>query len=91
MQDHDPDIALRLKGYRLTTAEILYHLPDHPQLLQSFLWQTMDLAPDFPRVHKFLDYWALHIEATLHSIRLAHAELIKPQEFIYQDGVFKLH
>ncbi|MGH7224968.1 MAG: usg protein, partial [Gemmataceae bacterium] len=26
-------IRLQLEGYRLTTAEILYHLPDHPHLL----------------------------------------------------------
>lgn len=91
MKEHDPDLALRLQGYHLTTAEILYHLPDHPQLLQSFIWQTMDQAPEFPRLHRFLDYWTQHIEATLHSICLTHSELIKPQEIIYQDGVFKLN
>ena len=30
-------IDLMLKGYRLTTAEILYHMPDHPKLLQTFV------------------------------------------------------
>ena len=24
----------QLDGYRLTTAQILYHMPDHPRLLQ---------------------------------------------------------
>ncbi len=32
------ELELRIQGYRLTTAEILYHLPDHPSLLQSFTW-----------------------------------------------------
>jgi uncharacterized protein Usg len=36
---HEPEIATLLKGYSLTTAEILYRLPDHPALLQSFIWQ----------------------------------------------------
>ena len=37
---------LQLRDYRLTTAEIIYHLPDHPALLQSFVWQNLDLAPE---------------------------------------------
>ena len=31
------DLSLQLNGYRLTTAEILYYMPDHPALLQSFV------------------------------------------------------
>jgi uncharacterized protein Usg len=60
-------------GYRLTTAEILYHLPDHPHLLQTFIWQQMDLAPDFPVLRKFLDFWAHNLDGTLHSVKVAHA------------------
>ena len=40
-------LNLMLKGYRLTTAEILYHMPDHPKLLQSFIWQELDLTIRF--------------------------------------------
>jgi uncharacterized protein Usg len=50
-------IDLMLKGYRLTTAEILYHMPDHPKLLQSFVWQELDLEPQFPVLSKFLNFW----------------------------------
>jgi uncharacterized protein Usg len=53
----DPDFMRALRGARLTTAEVLYYMPDHPQLLQSFLWQTYDAAPDYPRLMKFLDHW----------------------------------
>jgi len=74
------DMALRLEGYRLATAEVIYYLPDHPDILQSFVWQTMDLAPRFPRIHRFLDHWRAHIEATIHSVRLAHAGLMQPVE-----------
>jgi uncharacterized protein Usg len=39
----------QLEGFSLTTAEILYRLPDYPRLLQSF-WQDYDLAPKFPKL-----------------------------------------
>ena len=35
----------QLKGFSLTTAEILYKMPDHPSLLQSYIWQDYDLSP----------------------------------------------
>ncbi|HYU11184.1 MAG TPA: Usg family protein, partial [Stellaceae bacterium] len=59
---------LQLRGYRLTTAEIVYHLPDHPALLQSFIWQKFDLAPDYPELQRFLEFWSRNIEGKLHSV-----------------------
>jgi uncharacterized protein Usg len=70
----------QLNRYRLTTAEILYHFPDHPRLLQSFTWQDYDLAPDFPVLHRFLDFWRRSIEGRLHSVRVASAPLITAGE-----------
>jgi uncharacterized protein Usg len=61
--------------YRLTTAEILYHLPDHPGVLQSYIWQAVDRAPDFPTWRKFLDFWQREIEGKLHSVRVGAAAL----------------
>lgn len=71
-------LALQMRDYRLTTAEILYHLPDHPGLLQSYIWQELDLAPKFPALHKFLDFWTANLDGKLHSVRVGQAELIKP-------------
>ncbi|UPT62799.1 MAG: protein usg [Hyphomonadaceae bacterium JAD_PAG50586_4] len=65
------EFSLRLEGWRLATAEVLYYMPDHPSLLQSFMWQTLDLAPSYPRIHKFLNYWRSEIDAVIHSVRLA--------------------
>jgi len=87
----DKEFGLRLQGYRVTTAEILYHLPDHPHLLQSFIWQTLDKVPKFPRVHRFLDFWVVNIEGVLHCVRLSHAKLIQPQEIIFSKAQYKLH
>ena len=64
-------LVQQLDGYRLTTAEILYHMPDHPGLLQTFIWQDLDLAPAFPVLHKFLDFWSRELDGKLHSVRLA--------------------
>lgn len=74
-------LALQLKDYRLTTAEILYHLPDHPALLQTYVWQEFDLAPRFPGLRKFLDFWEAQLEGRLHSVRVASAGLISAVEW----------
>jgi uncharacterized protein Usg len=84
-------LARQLNGYRLTLAEIIYRLPDHPGLLQSYLWQELDLAPRFPELHRFLDFWTRNLDGPLHLIRVAHSELIKPAEFRYQDHELHLH
>lgn len=68
----------QLMGRRLTTAEITYYMPDHPTLLQEFLWQTLDEAPDFPRVRTFLDFWRREIDAVIHSVRLSYVGVVSP-------------
>ncbi len=74
------NLLLQLRDYRLTTAEILYHMPDHPQLLQTFLWQEYDLAPHFPELKRFLDFWTREIEGKLHSVRVGSKKLITPED-----------
>lgn len=73
-------VAVPNLAYRLTTAEILYHLPDHPHLLQSFVWQQMDLAPDFPALQRFLLHWRTGIMAKLHSVTVAHTPILSRAE-----------
>jgi uncharacterized protein Usg len=85
------DFSLQLAGYGLTTAHILYRRPDHPWLLQTYLWQEYDLWPDFPVLKKFLDFWHEKLEARLHSVTVAHSRLIKPAEIKPIDGIFRLH
>jgi len=80
-----------LHGYRLTTAEILYHMPDHPSVLQSFIWQELDLAPGFPVLNKFLRFWEARIEARLHSVRVAARGLICDAELKMAAGEFTLN
>jgi uncharacterized protein Usg len=82
---------LALRGYSLTTAEILYRMPDHPDVLQSFIWQEFDLVPQFPVLNKFLTFWTHNIEGRLHSVRVAARGLIQPSELKMVGSEFTLH
>jgi uncharacterized protein Usg len=81
----------RLFAYRLTTAEITYHLPDHPALLQNYIWQDLDLAPEFPALRRFLGYWQRNLDGKLHSVKVAAANLARPAEFRFANGLLVLH
>lgn len=85
------DFAEQLSGAGVTTAEILYHLPETPALLQSFVWQFNDLAPRFPRLIRFLDFWVDSIDGTLAEVRVAHKSLIGPTEMRLIDNEWRLH
>jgi uncharacterized protein Usg len=81
----------QLEGYGLTTANILYRRPDHPWLLQTYVWQDYDLCPKFPELFKFLSFWQKSLEGPLHSVLVAHSNLIKPTEITAVDGIFQLN
>ena len=81
----------QLCGYRLTTAEILYRRPDHPALLQEYIWQDLDIAPRFPVLTRFLCFWERNLEGRLHMVRVASVELIRPAEFRWTSGLLRLH
>ncbi|MEJ8475506.1 usg protein [Roseibium algae] len=85
------DFQKRIMGYGLMTAEIVYRMPDHPRFLQSYLWQTEDLAPHFPELNKFLEFWEKEIEARIHSVRIAHQDLLEPVDFRYAKGGIAIH
>ena len=85
------DCERLLRGWRLTTAEILYHMPDHPALLQTFLWQELDLAPRYPRLKRFLDYWRMNLDGPLHSVRVAQVGIVAPAELRYAGMELRLH
>jgi uncharacterized protein Usg len=84
-------VVRQLQDYRLTTAEILYHLPDHPNVLQTYIWQDLDIAPRYPVLHKFLDFWKREIDGSLHSVRVASASLVRPATIGHVDALLRLH
>lgn len=85
------ELSLQLANYRLTTAHIFYHMPDHPKLLQEFIWQELDLAPKYPILNKFLDFWQTKIEGRLHSVRISQSRVIKPAEVRAVNGMLYMH
>jgi len=87
----ETDTELMLKGYGLTTAEMYYRLPDYRNVLNSFTWQLYDLAPDYPRLFQFIEFWHEQIEGPLHSVRFTHRKLIGPGEWRQVVGEFRLH
>lgn len=87
----DQAFLRQLQGYGLSLVEIHYYLPDHPSLLQQYIWQDYDVAPKFPVLRRFLDFWRRDIEATLHSIRVAHSHLIGPSEWRAVDREFSIN
>lgn len=91
MRSIDPDFRRQLDGYSLATAEIFYRMPDARHVIQSFVWQDYDVHPRFPRLRAFLDFWCRELDGPIHSVRLAHAQLLQPTEFRYRDHEFMLH
>ena len=87
----ESDLSRQFRGQRLTTAEVIYYLPDHPALLQRFLWQTLDVSPEFPRVHRFLDHWRREIEAVIHSVTVSAQGLVSPARLDISRVVGTLH
>ncbi len=86
-----PEFERQLCGYGMTTAHILYHMPDFRSVLQTFVWQDYDIAPDFPALKRFLDFWEHNLDGPLHSVRYAHRHLIGPNEWRAVDGEFHIH
>lgn len=85
------EIERQLNGYRLTTAEIIYRMPDHLDLLQTYIWQSLDLAPAFPKLHKFLEFWEREIDGPLYAVKVSGSEILSPARTRHVDHSVMLH
>ena len=85
------EFELMLRDHRLTTAEILYHLPDYPKLLQSYVWQELDIAPKFPVLNKFLDFWERELDGKIHSVTVDYVKLVQASDWQFGKGEFYIH
>ncbi|OGG72783.1 Usg family protein [Candidatus Kaiserbacteria bacterium RIFCSPLOWO2_01_FULL_53_17] len=74
--------------YRLATAEITYYLPDYPHLVQTYIWQDLDLPPQFPELRDFLDFWKKNLEGRLRSVYVASSGLLVPR---FRSAKFSMH
>ena len=73
---------------KIVTLDVLYYMPDYSDILQEFLWQTLDVVPDLPRVHRFLNYWKNTIEAPIKEIRVSYSG-IHEQRIV--EEIFNVH
>jgi uncharacterized protein Usg len=87
----DRDLSRQLSGQLLTTAEILYALPDHPLLLQTYLWQDYDLAPRFPVLQKFIKFWQRDIEGRLHRVTVSVRQALGDAKFTFYAAEINLN
>jgi uncharacterized protein Usg len=74
----------------IATIRIYYYLPDYISLLQEFVWQTEDKAPEFPRIHQFLWHWKHNILATIESIQLCYSDRYGKTEYINCKQMFDI-
>ena len=91
MTTYNEELVRQLRGERLTTTQVLYYMPDSPSLLQEFVWQTLDLAPEYPRIHRFLDFWRREIDAVIHSVTVGSAGLVAPARLTIAKDLGSLH
>ncbi len=87
----DNSFQQMLQGFGLTTARIIYRMPDHPLLLQEYIWQEYDLCPRFPKLRSFCDFWVKNLEGPLCFVQVAHSKLIRPAELRLVSAEFKVH
>lgn len=85
------EVELMMQGYGLTLAEITYRLPDYRSVLNVFIWQAYDLAPEYPKLNGFIEFWEKNIAGPLHSVRFSHDKLIRPGEWRNVSGEFVIH
>ena len=87
----DRDFERQLQGFSLTTAEIMYRMPDFRDILQTYIWQDYDLAPKFSKLIKFLDFWSHNLDGPLAEVRVAHAGLLRPLAMRHVGSEWHLH
>ena len=85
------DLERQLAGYSLVTAEIIYGMPDHPDLVQSFIWQFYDRAPDFPEIRKFCAWWQKNLDGPIREVKVTYQPVIGAARVRFLDGMFTVN
>ena len=63
-----------IKRKELVFLNVNYYLPDYKNIIQEFVWQTKDVTPELPRVHKFLNFWHHNIEAVISEVFVTYGD-----------------
>ena len=54
-------------------------------------WQKLDIAPDFPELRRFLDFWSRNLDGKLHSVKVGQAKLTGRSGFRHVSLPLRLH
>jgi uncharacterized protein Usg len=90
------DLVRQLSGWRQTTAEILYRMPDHPTLVQTFVWQDMDrwhadARLTYPRLRQFCDWWNKNLDGPIVQVRVGATQVITAGDLRHVGAELRLH
>ena len=77
-----------IKRKELVLLNVNYYLPDYKNIIQEFVWQTKDVTPELPRVHKFLNFWHHNIEAVISEVFVTYGNEheVRVTDFIKELG-----
>jgi uncharacterized protein Usg len=79
-----------IRSTKPVIVDIFYYRPDHPLLIQEFVWGFDDVPPELVRVHQFLNYWKNNIDAVIKEI-LVGVNDAAPQRIAAVDYLFNLN
>ncbi|HEY4545822.1 MAG TPA: hypothetical protein VIG90_05290 [Pedomonas sp.] len=78
------------RGYRLTSAEIDVELPGNPGKTETLYGQELDLAPEFPVLHAYVE----NLKASGHTVlevRVITIDGVKPDQLSRQSISLAIH
>ena len=85
------ETELMLKGFTLTFAEITYRMPDYTSVLNTYVWQEYDVAPAYPKLFGFIEFWKTKLDGPLHSVRFTDRRMLQAGEWRNVVGEFRIN
>lgn len=79
------------RGYRLTSAEIDVEMPDAPGEIRTLYGQELDLAPDFPVLHAYVENLKHTLGCRVREIRVMTIDGVKPDQLSRQSISLAVH
>ena len=92
MDPSDLNSSRRLlyKDLVLVTIDVTFGLPDYPNLVQSFLWQSEDAYPRYAVMTSFLQHWMDELEGPIREATLVSIPYLSERELVHVKGTYTL-
>ena len=66
------DSGVVIAKKELVTVQVYYWMPDYNNIIQEFLWQTLDISPHYFRAHRCFNFWHKNIDAIIQEVNVAN-------------------